>query len=184
MPPIGQPASRNRPAKEAVRTRRASRALAAGAAAALLAVAVTACGNSSDNAGASTSSPTAGSQQLPTSLPTTIQDLDKWKQALKDGGWKNWDKDKWLSEARDFINPIIKGLWDPKRMNNADPDESDKQVPNDVASDAGKTDPEPTPVDAQAVDTQYSQTVPGVGKLFFGGPQGSMVCSATVVKDP
>ena len=43
-------------------------------------------------------------------------DLDKWKN----GDWKNWDRDDWLREAKDFINPIIKDLWDPDRMREAD----------------------------------------------------------------
>ena len=43
-------------------------------------------------------------------------DLDKWKN----GEWKNWDKDKWLREAEDYINPIIEDLWDPDRMRDAE----------------------------------------------------------------
>ncbi len=42
--------------------------------------------------------------------------MDKWK----DGAWKNWDRDDWLREANDFINPIISGLWDKDRMRDAD----------------------------------------------------------------
>jgi V8-like Glu-specific endopeptidase len=161
------------------------RSAAAVTLAALLAVSATACGSSDSSAGSPASSASAAGSndlKLPTSLPTSAEDLDKWKQALEDGGWKNWDKDKWLRGAADFINPIIKGLWDPKRMGEAD--QSDKRVPTDFAGDAGRIDPEPARAQAKAVQPPYSTNAPHVGKLFFDGPQGSMVCSATLVRDP
>ncbi len=63
-------------------------------------------------------------------------------------------------------------------------DQSDKQVPADVPADQGKTDPAPAPAAARQVTTPYHDNAPAVGKLFFDGPKGSMVCSATVVDDP
>ena len=72
----------------------------------------------------SASQPTAaagdGKVKIPDDLKDRLKehgiDLDKWK----DGAWKNWDKDDWLREADDYVNPIIKGLWDPDRMRDAD----------------------------------------------------------------
>jgi V8-like Glu-specific endopeptidase len=46
------------------------------------------------------------------------------------------------------------------------------------------TDPTPTPVQATNVQSPYHGSAAESGKLFFDGPEGSMVCSATVVKDP
>jgi V8-like Glu-specific endopeptidase len=163
-----------------------SRPFVVAAVVALIAVTATACGASGDNADANPSAAATVSGTngltLPTSLPTSLADLDKWKDALKNGGWKDWDKSKWLRDAADFINPVIDGLWDPSRMQNAG--QSDKQVASDVAGDAGQTDPEPAPVQAAAVKTPYSQNAQGVGKIFFDTPEGSAVCSGTVVKDP
>lgn len=165
------------------------RSAAAVAVAALITFSAVGCGPSGDapaalppSADAATTATGAGGLKLPTALPTSIQDLDKWKQALRRGGWRNWDRAQWLRQARDFINPVVKGLWNPKRMGDAD--QSDKQVAGDVPGDAGQTDPQPAPVAAQAVGTPYSTHAPYVGKLFFDGPQGPMVCSATVVDDP
>lgn len=59
-------------------------------------------------------------------------DVDQWKN----GGWKNWDKDKWLSEAKDFVNPVIAGPWKPERMKSAkDPDKTISA--KDAAADQG-----------------------------------------------
>ncbi|CAO0825184.1 hypothetical protein SMICM17S_09231 [Streptomyces microflavus] len=73
---------------------------------------------------------------------------------MADGEWKNWDKDKWLREAKDFVNPVIEGLWDPERMREADkPPEN--PVDNDISGDDGVTDPTPAPVRAAGVATPY-----------------------------
>jgi V8-like Glu-specific endopeptidase len=48
----------------------------------------------------------------------------------------------------------------------------------------GVSDPEPAPVQAESVQTPYHASAPYAGKLFFDSPEGSMVCSATVVEDP
>ncbi|EPH44075.1 hypothetical protein STRAU_2881 [Streptomyces aurantiacus JA 4570] len=107
-------------------------------------------------------------------------DLDKWK----DGAWKNWDKDDWLREAGDFVNPIIEDLWDPDRMRDADKNPDRGVDEGDISGDQGVTDPTPKPVEAAGLKTPYHDQAPAAGKLFFDGPEGSMVCSATVVKDP
>jgi V8-like Glu-specific endopeptidase len=156
--------------------------VAAAAAAVLLAGATTACGSSGHSSDAKPTASAGNDLGLPTSFPTSLKDLKKWERAYKDGAWKNWDKSKWLRRAADFVNPVINGLWSDSRMKGAD--QSDKQVPNDLASDQGKSDPEPDPVQAQQVTAPYHKSAPGVGKLFFDGPKGSMVCSATVVRDP
>ncbi|WP_351229237.1 hypothetical protein [Streptomyces sp. NPDC002133] len=179
----------NRPTFAARRGRSAGRrtpALAAAAVAAALALTATACGPSEDNAGGtpSASVPTAdGKITIPDDLKDRLKehgiDLDKWKN----GEWKNWDKETWLREAKDFVNPIIEDLWDPDRMRDAQqPDQPVEE--EDISGDEGVTDPTPQPVEAQAVKAQYHDNVPEAGKVFFDGPQGSMVCSATVVKDP
>ncbi|NJQ01944.1 hypothetical protein HCK00_15735 [Streptomyces sp. PLAI1-29] len=160
-------------------------ALAAAALAAVLAVTATACGSGADPGGQSAASGGAGGESdlaLPDDLNSRLKelglDLDQWRN----GDWKNWEKDDWLREANDFINPVIDNLWKPERMRDADVPE--KTVPSDVADDQGVSDPVPNPVQASPVDTPYHSNAAPVGKVFFDGPEGSMVCSGTVVKDP
>jgi V8-like Glu-specific endopeptidase len=157
--------------------------VAAAAAAVLLAGTATACGSAGDSAGSQPPPVTGGKGLgLPTSFPTSLDDLKGWEDAYKRGAWRNWDKDAWLRRAKDFVNPVIDGLWSDDRMKKAD--QSDKRVPADLPSDRGETDPEPALVRARQVTPPYHTKAPGVGKLFFDGPRGSMVCSATVVADP
>jgi V8-like Glu-specific endopeptidase len=169
--------------------RRTSPVLAAVGLAATLALTATACGSGSDTASgeptASASQAGDGKIQIPDDIKNKLKehgiDVDKWK----DGAWRNWDKDEWLRQADEFINPIIKGLWDPDRMRGAEDPDKDKGVDdNDLTGDQGVTDPEPAPVTAQAVKTSYHSSVPVAGKVFFDAPEGTMVCSATVVEDP
>ncbi|MFD1658605.1 trypsin-like serine peptidase [Streptomyces caeni] len=156
--------------------------------AAALALTATACGpggdtKASDQASASASSAGDDKIKIPDDIRQKLKkhgiDIDKWKN----GAWKNWNKDDWLREADDFINPIIKGLWDPGRMRDAnDPDKGVND--NDLSGDQGVTDPTPAPVKAQAVPAAYHDSAPTAGKVFFDAPGGTMVCSATVVEDP
>ncbi|MGC5364737.1 trypsin-like serine peptidase [Streptomyces sp. DT24] len=161
---------------------------AAAAVAALLALTATACGPDEDGGDAGDKpSGSAGQSHGRITVPDDLKDrlkqhgidLGKWKN----GEWKNWDKDKWLREAKDFVNPVIEDLWDPDRMRDADKS-PEKPVDNDISGDKGVTDPTPAPVPAVSVPTPYHDSAPEFGKLFFDGPQGSMVCSATVVQDP
>lgn len=39
-------------------------------------------------------------------------------------------------------------------------------------------------MDAKAASPAYHDSVPEAGKVFFDSPEGTMVCSATVVQDP
>ncbi|MEU9453235.1 hypothetical protein [Streptomyces sp. NPDC048277] len=169
----------------------APRALAAVALASALALTATACnGSGNDNAGGPASaSATAdtgdGKIKIPDDIKNKLKehgiDIDKWKN----GAWKNWNKDDWLREANDFINPIIKGLWDPNRMRDAnDPDKNKGVDANDISGDQGVTDPTPAPVRAKAVQPTYHTSAATSGKVFFDSPEGTMVCSATVVEDP
>ncbi|WP_030379453.1 MULTISPECIES: trypsin-like serine peptidase [unclassified Streptomyces] len=168
--------------------RRISPSPAAVALAAALALTATACGSDDDTkANAEISaSPSAGDDgkiHIPDDVKQKLKehgfDLDKWK----DGAWKNWDKDDWLREANEYINPIIQGLWDPDRMRKAD--DPDKGVDaKDLAADQGVTDQTPAPVRAQSVTAPYHDSAPTAGKVFFDAPEGTMVCSATVVEDP
>jgi V8-like Glu-specific endopeptidase len=167
--------------------RRTSPVLGAVALASVLALTATACESGDTNAdgraSASASAAGDGKITIPDDLKDKLKqhgiDLDKWKN----GAWKNWDRDDWLREAQDYINPIIKGLWDPDRMREAeDPDRGVDD--NDLSGDQGVTDPTPEPVDAKAVSTTYHANAPEAGKVFFDSPEGTMVCSATVVQDP
>ncbi|MCX5310211.1 serine protease [Streptomyces sp. NBC_00154] len=161
--------------------------LAVAAATAVLALTATACGPSEEKASTEPSSSADQSSDDKIAIPDDLKDrlkehgidLDQWR----DGEWKNWDKDKWLREAKDFVNPIIEDLWDPERMRDADK-APERPVDNDISRDAGVTDPTPAPVQATNAQTPYHDSAAESGKLFFDGPEGSMVCSATVVKDP
>ncbi len=165
--------------------------LAATGLVAALALTATACNGSSDDSGSSKSgtSQNAGSDagsdtsDLANNLAGKLKDhgidLDQWKK----GGWNNWDKKKWLSDAKDFVNPVIDGLWKPDRMKSAK-DPAKTLSAKDAAADQGVTDPEPAPVQAKAEKTPYHNNAAPVGKVFFDSPEGSMVCSGTVVKDP
>ncbi|MEU2717331.1 hypothetical protein [Streptomyces sp. NPDC007205] len=168
--------------------RRSSPALAAVTLASALALTATAC-NGDDNAGGSptASATVAGSGDGKIKIPDDLRkrlkdhgiDIDKWKN----GAWKNWNKQDWLREANDFINPIIKGLWDPDRMRHAnDPNKGVND--NDISGDQGVTDPTPQPVKARAVAPPYHTNAATSGKVFFDSPEGHMVCSGTVVEDP
>ncbi|MFI9615320.1 trypsin-like serine peptidase [Streptomyces sp. NPDC052023] len=165
--------------------------LAASALLAALALTATACGGdgadkaAADQAGAAASQE-AGGGDGKVGIPADIAgrlaehgiDVDAWR----DGGWRNWDKDKWLSEAEDFVNPVIEGLWKPDRMQSAQ--EADKTVSTkDASAEQGISDPEPAPVQAEAEKTPYHRNAAPVGKVFFDSPEGSMVCSGTVIKD-
>ncbi|MEV4944688.1 hypothetical protein [Streptomyces sp. NPDC053755] len=161
--------------------------LASAAAVAALTLTATACGPTEENAGDKPSAPASPSAGDKITIPDDLKDrlkergidLDKWR----DGEWKNWDREKWLREARDYVNPIIEDLWDPDRMREAE--RPDKPVEEeDISGDEGVTDPTPDRVKAKAVGTPYHSSAPEAGKVFFDGPQGSMVCSATVVQDP
>ena len=164
--------------------------LAATALVAALALTATACNSGDDKAsdkpGTATSTSSSGKGKDKIEIPSDIADklkehgIDVGKWA--DGGWKNWDKDKWLSEAKDFVNPVIEGLWKPERMKSAkDPNKT--ITAKDASADQGISDPDPEPVDAEAEKTPYHENAAPVGKVFFDSPEGSMVCSGTVVKD-
>ncbi|MFF5425516.1 MULTISPECIES: trypsin-like serine peptidase [unclassified Streptomyces] len=153
-----------------------------------LALTATACGPTGTPAAdkpagtANSSAPATGedgaalAQDLADKLQKHGVDLEKWK----DGEWRNWDRETWLREAEDFVNPVIEGLWDPERMKTA---QSPDQTIAPQAG-AGGTDPTPRPVRAQREKTPYHRNAAPVGKIFFDSPQGHMVCSGTVVKDP
>ncbi|MCX5061838.1 MULTISPECIES: serine protease [unclassified Streptomyces] len=164
-------------------------ALVATGLAAALALTATACNSGDDTASdkpdAASSQASAsgdGKIKVPADIASKLKDhgidVDQWAK----GGWKNWDKDKWLREAKDFANPVIKGLWKPERMKSAK--EANKTVSTkDAAADQGVSDPDPARVEATAEKTPYHQHAALVGKVFFDSPEGSMVCSGTVIKD-
>ncbi|MFH9584382.1 trypsin-like serine peptidase [Streptomyces luteogriseus] len=183
-----------RPTRPSSHTGRGGRArrgnspvLAAVALASALALTATACESGDATADGEASASATASDDGKLRIPDDIRDrlrehgidVDKWKN----GAWKNWDRDDWLREANEYINPIIEGLWDPDRMREAE--EPDQGVDDsDLSGDQGVTDPTPEPVEAQAVPPSYHANAPTAGKVFFDSPEGSAVCSATVVKDP
>ena len=122
----------------------------------------------------------ASPKELPKDLPTSLKDLEKWRN----GEWKNWDRDQWVREASDFVNPYIKDHWKPGRMDKAE--DNGKRVPENVesASGASASGPEPRAVEARNVKTPYTRNAAPAGKVFMDTPKGPMVCSGTVVKDP
>ncbi|MFE7132241.1 trypsin-like serine peptidase [Streptomyces sp. NPDC057638] len=156
--------------------------------AAALALATTGCEAPGDNTAPPTASASSSGsgQERPSVLEEVKKrlkehgiDLDEWR----DGEWKTWDKEKWLREARDFINPIIEGLWNPERMREAEA----APVPGlerAAPGEKGVTDPAPARIPARAVRPPYRASAPEAGKVFFDGPNGPMVCSGTVVRDP
>ena len=161
--------------------------LAAASAVAALTLTATACGPTEENAqnkpSAPASQPGTDKIEIPQDLKDRLKehgiDMDKWRG----GEWKNWDREKWLREAKDYVNPIIEDLWDPDRMRDAErPDKPVKE--EDISGDEGVTDPTPLPVRAKSVKAQYHDKAAEAGKVFFDGPEGSMVCSATVIQDP
>ncbi|MER7968356.1 hypothetical protein ABZ439_27825 [Streptomyces sp. NPDC005840] len=164
--------------------------LAVFALASVLALTVTACdsGDTTADGRASASASAAdtdsdGKIKIPDDIRDKLKehgiDIDKWKN----GAWKNWDRDDWLREADQFVNPIIKNLWNPDRMRDAeDPDQ--RVDTNDLSGDQGVTDPTPAAVTARAVAPSYHANAATAGKVFFDSPEGTMVCSATVVADP
>ncbi|MFD9504422.1 trypsin-like serine peptidase [Streptomyces sp. NPDC060035] len=167
--------------------RRISPVFAAAALGVVLTLTTAACGPDEDGASSKPSATADQSSDGKVTIPDDLRDrlkehgidIDQWR----DGEWKNWDKDKWLREAKDYVNPIIEDLWNPDRMRDADKS-PEKPVDNDISGDEGVTDPTPAPVRAADVQTPYHDNAPESGKLLFDGPEGSMVCSATVVQDP
>lgn len=171
------------------------RATAAAAVAAALALTLAGCNSDSDTQSDAKPSTSATKElsprevqdlkdalgdKLPKNLPDSMKDLDKWRN----GAWKNWDKDDWLREAKEFINPIIRDFWNKKRMRDAkdNGDDHGKKI-DDSDIDEGVTDPAPAPVTAQKVPRPYTKAGP-MGKIFLESPKGVMVCSGTIVKDP
>ncbi|MHC3394785.1 hypothetical protein ACLQ2E_35835, partial [Streptomyces lavendulocolor] len=162
--------------------------LAATGLAAALTLTATGCGPTGDEAAGkpAASSPAGtggGGAELPADLADKLRehgvDPEKWKN----GEWRNWDRDTWLREAKDFVNPVIEGLWKPERMRSAT-SPTKTMAAGTATGDQGATDPEPRPVEAVAEEKPYHRNAAPVGKVFFDAPGGSMVCSATVVKDP
>ncbi|GGP85748.1 trypsin-like serine peptidase [Streptomyces melanogenes] len=135
----------------------------------VLALTATMCGSGGHQDGRAGAAPATGT--------TRPADLEQWKN----GGWKDWDPRLWLRSAKDFFNPVIAGLWGPDRMRAASG--SQKAVDAKMAGQ-GVSDPEPAPVAAQAATLPYRQNAAPVGKIFFDTPEGTAVCSGTVVQDP
>ena len=163
------------------------------AVAAALALTLTACGSGSEATDAAASPAPAKEQapggdsadkggswrdRLPEDLPEALKDIDL--EAWKDGGWKEWEK--WPREAREFANPHLPDHWKKDRIEEAEGVE--QTIPADVETASGTSDRTPTAVRAEPVPAPYHKSAAPAGKLFFETPDGPMVCSATVVKNP
>ncbi|WP_406142909.1 trypsin-like serine peptidase [Streptomyces anulatus] len=161
--------------------------LAATGLVAALTLTATACGPDEDAAAKTSATGPAAEKDPAAGLPGDLGDAlekhgvdpEKWKG----GEWKNWDKDKWLRKAEDFVNPVIDGLWKPDRMASAD-EPAKTMAAGDLSTGQDVSDPEPAPVPAKPEKLPYHRHAAPVGKVFFDSPEGSMVCSGTVVKDP
>ncbi|MER6914137.1 hypothetical protein ABT354_20885 [Streptomyces sp. NPDC000594] len=143
-----------------------------------LALTVTGCGGDGTDGEGGTRA--AG---LPAEVADRLREHGLDPGAWLDGAWRDFDKDSWLREAQDFVNPVIRDLWGPERMTSAQPPEV-ARAPGDATGDEGVSDPEPRPVRAVEENRPYQRNAAPVGKVFFDGPEGAMVCSATVVEDP
>lgn len=155
-------------------------AVAVAAITALLAVS-TACGPEEGDAASPPKDSAQPSQESadPGGLPS-LEDLKKWK----DGGWKDWEN--WARKASEFVNPVIKDLWQPERMAKAAPPPTSKLDTSSGGNgyDQHRTDPVPPLDPAKQVQRPYHERMAPIGKIFFDSPKGPMVCSGTVVKDP
>ncbi|MFJ6216278.1 trypsin-like serine peptidase [Streptomyces sp. NPDC092296] len=150
--------------------------------------------------------------ELASALPSGLLDgLPNSLDELKNWTFDDWDK--W-AEDHVFNNPVIKGLWDPDKMKHAKPKDQDPPTdtpsgnPDDPSGDSGGSGsggddggdgdggdgdgdgssdgmvrPLPTPIRATAVERPYTRNG-AVGKIFFDEPDGTAVCSGTVVSDP
>jgi V8-like Glu-specific endopeptidase len=149
-----------------------------------------------------------GADPSPSEADDAIGGGDRWADLLDrlpvdfdvegwiNGEWANWDPDKWLGEAGEYISVIIEEFWDPERIWEAEEndksvdedeiDEGDGSEPetDDPADDRGVTDPFPPKVEAVEKDTPYNVHTPAVGRLFFETPDGPAACTASVVSDP
>lgn len=151
------------------------RSAVAASAAALLVASLAACGPKEDDAAPRPSTSASDSEQDFQGLPS-LEDLKEWKN----GGWKNWDK--WADKAAEFVNPIIKNLWSPERM--AEAQYPDNRLRSQSSLDSQQSEAPPPLADVKEVKRPYHQNMAPVGKIFFDSPEGQMVCSGTVVKDP
>ncbi|WP_433549327.1 trypsin-like serine peptidase [Streptomyces sp. CA-294286] len=158
-----------------------------------LALTVTACGPAEDKAAGTPSAPVPATPTPATdksgadlALPQDLADKLKKHgvdpEEWRNGAWKNWDRDTWLREAQDFVNPVIEGLWNPERMRSAQ-DPARTMAAGDLSAGQSVSDPVPRPVQAVREKTPYTRHGAPVGKLFFDSPKGPMVCSGTVIKD-
>ena len=164
--------------------------LAATGLVAALALTATACGPGEDDA-ADKPAPRPppprdnGNAGIPADLADKLKehgvDLDKWKN----GEWKNWDKDNWLREAKDFVNPVIEGLWKPERMTDGQgAAEDDRRRATSRATRASPTRSR-APVQAQAEKTaRTTRTRRRSARSSSTPPRARWSAPATVVKDP
>ncbi|MGW1279057.1 hypothetical protein ACWD4V_19210 [Streptomyces tsukubensis] len=133
-------------------------------------------------------SPTAEQPATAAPSPSPARSGDSHRSGTADpkwraGGWKDWDRGTWRRDSDDFVNPVIDDLWKPDRMVTAEPPDRTVEPDTDPVVEDG-SDPEPAAVEARPERTPYRQHAATSGKVFFDAPEGTMVCSATVVKDP
>ena len=155
-----------------------SRLTATAVAAALLAVAAAACAPSEESADAKPAPPPerdgrrrhSGSRR-PSHQP---QRPGSWADALKDGGWKNWDTDTGCARRPTSSTRSSRTCGTPDRMREAD-GTPDKRVDD---NDLGAAGPGRAPTRAgrrsrrRPWRTPYHAASAAAGKVFFDMPRG------------
>ncbi|GAA1265684.1 hypothetical protein GCM10009665_63550 [Kitasatospora nipponensis] len=108
-------------------------------------------------------------------------------------GLRNWKPADWSRWAQQHLlrNDVVAGLWSVDSMNAATPAPALKPLPGSApaspsasASATPENDPLPAPVPAKSEPHPYTGNMAVFGKIFTKVPQGSYVCSGTVVSDP
>ncbi|WP_327067009.1 hypothetical protein OG500_13735 [Kitasatospora sp. NBC_01250] len=113
---------------------------------------------------------------------------------------RSWSAADWSRWAHQHLlkNEIAKDLWSPAAMKEATPADRAAPTPPPLPSPQPaasaptgtasaqdtQNDPLPAPVQAQAEQHPYPAPLAVFGKLFAKSPQGTYVCSGTVVSDP
>ncbi|WP_051966630.1 trypsin-like serine peptidase [Kitasatospora mediocidica] len=102
---------------------------------------------------------------------------------------KNWKSSDWAAWAQQhaFTNQIAKDLWSPDALKAAAPSAAATPVPpvpTAGPSADDQNDPLPAAAPALAEQHPYPGALAVFGKIVAKSPQGTYVCSGTVVGDP
>ncbi|MDH6136091.1 V8-like Glu-specific endopeptidase [Kitasatospora sp. MAA4] len=97
---------------------------------------------------------------------------------------KNWKSADWAAWAHQhaFTNQIAKDLWSPDALKAPAPSPAPAPTPSKSADD--QNDPLPPAAPALAEQHPYPAPLAVFGRIVAKSPQGTYVCSGTVVSDP